>query len=82
MNNINDEKSYLHVIWYKMTDASNLTKNYGNTYNKNYPGLFNYIDIFNKTIIEPGNYTLKTFVTSYDEGENFEIGFANNSDPS
>lgn len=82
MNNINDEKSYLPVIWYKMTDASNLTKNYGNTYNKNYPGLFNYIDIFNKTIIEPGNYTLKTFVTSYDEGENFEIGFANNSDPS
>ena len=81
MNNINDEKSYLPVIWYKMTEASNLTKNHGNTYNNNYPGLFNYIDIFKKTIIEPGNYTLKTFITSYDEDENFEIGFTNNSDP-
>lgn len=81
MNNNYGDKSYLPVIWYKMTEASNLTKNHGNTYNNNYPGLFNYIDIFKKTIIEPGNYTLKTFITSYDEDENFEIGFTNNSDP-
>tara|TARA_B100000795_G_C22806145_1_gene444984 strand:- start:310 stop:2274 length:1965 start_codon:yes stop_codon:yes gene_type:complete len=81
MNNVNTE-SNLPIIWYKMDEESNILKNYGNTYNNDYPELINYKDIFSKINIEPGNYTFKRFIDIYDNGANFEIGFMNNSEPS
>ena len=60
-------------IWYKLNDNNN--KNYGeNEY-------INYEDIFNKNIIEPGDYTLKTFLLNYEDKDDNEIGFKKHSEP-
>jgi len=41
-----------------------------------------YEDVFAKIEIMPGDYTLKTFFTNYDELNDFEIGFKKHSEPS
>lgn len=76
----NDEKLQ-PVIWYKMnttkfTDEKFYIENSGK--NKD----IYYMDLFNQLVIMPGDYTLKTFFTNYDELDDFEIGFKEHSDPS
>lgn len=76
-NNVHTNTINNLTIWYKMDVIINGTvENYGN--NKT----INYQDVFNKLDIMPGDYTLKTFFTNYDELNNFEIGFKEHSDPS
>ena len=65
------------IIWYKMNKINdNTLENFG------HKKKINYKDVFNKIDIMPGDYTLKTFLTNYDELNNFEIGFKEHSDPS
>lgn len=54
----------------------------GTVENSGYTKTINYKDVFNKRDIMPGDYTIKTFLTNYDELNNFEIGFKEHSDPS
>jgi len=76
-NNVHTNTISNLIIWYKMDVIINGTvENSGN--NKT----INYQDVFNKLDIMPGDYTLKTFFTNYDELNNFEIGFKEHSDPS
>lgn len=76
-NNVHTNTINNLTIWYKMDVTINDTVvNSGN--NKT----INYQDVFNKLDIMPGDYTLKTFFTNYDELNNFEIGFKEHSDPS
>ena len=65
------------IIWYKMDTIINNT-----VVNSGYHVTIDYKDVFNKIDIMPGDYTLKTFFSNYDELFNFEIGFKEHSDPS
>jgi len=75
---MNNESIISLPIWYKMNEEldNNIIENEG--YNK----LIDYKDLFNKIIIYPGDYTLKTFFSNYDEIQDFEIGFKKHSEPS
>jgi hypothetical protein len=75
---MNNESIKNLPIWYKMNEKldNNIIENEG--YNK----LIDYKDIFNKILIYPGDYTLKTFFSNYDEIQDFEIGFKKHSEPS
>lgn len=76
-NNVHTNTISNLIIWYKMDVIINDTvENSGHT------KTINYKDVFNKQDIMPGDYTLKTFFTNYDELNNFEIGFKEHSDPS
>lgn len=75
-NNHNNTISNL-IIWYKMNEIINNTLQ-----NLGHKKTINYKDVFKKLDIMPGDYTLKTFFTNYDELNNFEIGFKEHSDPS
>ena len=72
-NCMNNNILKLPIIWYKM-DKDNY--NYG--VNKD----IRYEDVFAKIEIMPGDYTLKTFFSNYDELNDFEIGFKKHSEPS
>jgi hypothetical protein len=76
-NNVHTNTISNLIIWYKMDVIINGTvENSGNNKTINYQYVFNKLDIM------PGDYTLKTFFTNYDELNNFEIGFKEHSDPS
>lgn len=69
------------VIWYKM----NQTKTIDEKIHIENAGInkdIYYLNLFNKIVIMPGDYTIKTFFTNYDELNDFEIGFKEHSDPS
>lgn len=76
-NNVHTNTISNLIIWYKMDVIINdIVENSG------HKKTINYQDVFNKQDIMPGDYTLKTFFTNYDELNNFEIGFKEHSDPS
>jgi len=76
-NNVHTNSINNLIIWYKMNVINdNTLENFG------HKKKINYKDVFNKIDIMPGDYTLKTFFTNYDELNNFEIGFKEHSDPS
>ena len=76
-NNVHTNTINNLIIWYKMDVIINdIVENSG------HKKTINYQDVFNKQDIMPGDYTLKTFFTNYDELNNFEIGFKGHSDPS
>ena len=76
-NNVHTNTISNLIIWYKMDEIIN-----GTVENSGYTKTINYKDVFNKREIMPGDYTIKTFLTNYDELNNFEIGFKEHSDPS
>jgi hypothetical protein len=66
------------VVWYRMNKlkSANIIENDGSR------KLIEYVDMFKKLIITPGDYTLKTFFTYYSDINDFEIGFKEHSEPS
>lgn len=77
-NNVHTNSINNLIIWYKMDIIINDNKLENSSNFKT----INYKDVFNKLEIMPGDYTLKTFFSNYDELNNFEIGFKKHSDPS
>jgi len=66
-------------VWYKMDEVIN-----GEIQNKGDRPMIGYEDVFKKVVIEPGDYTFRTFITKYNElikYEDMEIMFKETTTP-